>query len=127
MAGNDAIKAQILVIDDETAVCSVLQRFLGHDHDVTCETRAEAALARVRAGERFDAIECDLMMPQMTGMDLYETLCEIAPAQARAMVFLTGGAFTARARAFLERLSDAALEKPVDSGVLTARVRRFVG
>jgi DNA-binding response OmpR family regulator len=67
------------------------------------------------------------MMPQMTGMDLYETLCEMAPAQARAMIFLSGGAFTARARAFLERVSDAALEKPVDSEKLMARVRGFVG
>jgi len=120
-------RGSVLVIDDEPLIVKMLAAVLTREHDVTCETRAEAALARVRAGERFDAIVCDLMMPQMTGMDLYETLCEIAPAQARAMVFLTGGAFTARARAFLERLSDAALEKPVDSGVLTARVRRFVG
>jgi FixJ family two-component response regulator len=67
------------------------------------------------------------MMPQMTGMDLHERLSELAPAQAEAMVFLTGGAFTPRARAFLERFADAALEKPVDSSRLAARVRRIVG
>jgi PAS domain S-box-containing protein len=120
-------RGSVLVIDDEPLIVKVLAAVLANEHDVTCETRAAAALARLRAGERFDAIVCDLMMPQMTGMDLYETLCEIAPAQARAMIFLSGGAFTARARAFLERVSDAALEKPVDSTMLMARVRGLVG
>jgi hypothetical protein len=67
------------------------------------------------------------MMPQMTGMDLYETLLGVAPAQARSMLFLTGGAFTPRARAFLDRLSGVTLQKPVASSTLTARVRRLVG
>ena len=120
-------RGSVLVIDDEPLIVRVLAAVLAHEHDVTCETRAEAALARLRAGERFDAIVCDLMMPQMTGMDLYETLCEVAPAQARAMIFLSGGAFTARARAFLERVADAALEKPVDSDKLMATVRGLVG
>jgi PAS domain S-box-containing protein len=130
-APRDALPAgrrgSVLIIDDEPLIVRVLAAVLAQEHDVTCETRAEAALARLRAGERFDAIVCDLMMPQMTGMDLYETLCEVAPAQARAMIFLSGGAFTARARAFLERVADAALEKPVDSTMLMARVRGLVG
>jgi CheY-like chemotaxis protein len=120
-------RGSVLIIDDEPLILKVLAAVLGTEHEVFCETRAETVLARVRAGERFDAIVCDLMMPQTTGMDLHETLCEIAPAQARAMVFLSGGAFTPRARAFLERLSDAALEKPVDTDALRARVRRLVG
>jgi CheY-like chemotaxis protein len=119
-------RGSVLVIDDEPLIVKVLAEVLGAEHDVSCETRADAAIARIRAGERFDAIVCDLMMPQTTGMDLHETLCELAPAQARAMVFLSGGAFTPRARAFLERLADAALEKPVDTDALRAKVRRLV-
>jgi PAS domain S-box-containing protein len=120
-------RGSVLVIDDEPLIVRVVAAILTPEHDVTCETGAEAALARLRAGERFDAIVCDLMMPQITGMDLYETLCEIAPAQAQVMLFLTGGAFTARASSFLERVSDAALEKPIDSKMLRDKVRRFVG
>ena len=66
-------------------------------------------------------------MPELTGMDLHDTLAEIAPEQARAMLFLTGGAFTPRARAFVERHSETTLDKPVDSRTLQARVRRLVG
>jgi CheY-like chemotaxis protein len=61
-----------------------------------------SALQRITAGERFDIIVCDLMMPQMTGMDLHAALTRAAPDQAARMVFLTGGAFTERARRFLE-------------------------
>jgi PAS domain S-box-containing protein len=120
-------RGSILVVDDEPLIVKLLTKVLEVEHDVACETSAEAALARLRAGERFDAIVCDLMMPQVTGMDLHDVLLEIAPEQARAMLFLTGGAFTPRARAFVERFSEATLDKPVDSRVLKARVRRLVG
>jgi PAS domain S-box-containing protein len=121
-----ARRGAILVVDDEPLILKVLAAMLEAEHDVTTETSAEAALARVRAGERFDAIVCDLMMPQITGMDVYDALLEIAPDQAHAMLFLTGGAFTPRAHAFLERIADAVLDKPVDSRELVKRVRRIV-
>jgi DNA-binding response OmpR family regulator len=66
------------------------------------------------------------MMPQVTGMDLYETLLEIAPKQAQTMLFLTGGAFTARAQAFLDRLPNATIEKPFDQATLITRVRQIL-
>jgi PAS domain S-box-containing protein len=116
----------VLVVDDEPLLLKLVSSLLAEDHDVTCETRAEAALSRIRSGERFDAIVCDLMMPQLSGMDLHETLREIAPRQAEAMLFLTGGAFTPRARAFLERVSNVTIEKPFDSEALKDGVRRLV-
>ncbi len=120
-------RGRILLVDDEPLIVKVLAEMLTSEHDVIYETSAEAALARLRTGERFDAIVCDLMMPQVTGIDLHETLLELAPDQARAMLFMTGGAFTPRSRAFLERMADAALEKPVDVPALKARLRRMVG
>ena len=59
-------------------------------------------------------ILCDLMMPELTGMDLHAELEKIAPDQASRMVFMTGGAFTPRAREFLERVPNARVEKPID-------------
>jgi PAS domain S-box-containing protein len=124
---NPGRRGSVLVIDDEPMIAKVIATVLASEHEVTSATSAEYALARIRAGDRFDAIVCDLMMPQTTGMDLYEALQQIAPAQARAMLFLTGGAFTTRARSFLERVSGAALEKPVNADTLRDRVRRLVG
>ena len=62
----------------------------------------------------FDVIFCDLMMPEVTGMDFYAELKEVAPKQADAVVFVTGGAFTQRARAFLEHVPNPRLDKPFD-------------
>jgi CheY-like chemotaxis protein len=72
-------------------------------------------------------ILCDLMMPQVTGIDLYDALLEIAPKQAQAMLFLTGGAFTARAQGFVDRVPNAVLEKPFNEGTLVTRVRQILG
>ena len=55
------------------------------------------------------------MMPEMTGMDLYGELPKLAPEQARRVVFMTGGAFTPRARAFLDQAPNLRLEKPFDT------------
>jgi PAS domain S-box-containing protein len=117
----------ILVIDDEPLILKVVADALGDEHEVTCEGRGDVALARIRNGETFDAIVCDLMMPQVTGMDLHGALLEIAPKQAEAMIFLTGGAFTPHARAFLDRIPNIVIEKPFDTETLCASVRRVVG
>ena len=120
-------RVSVLVIDDEPLINKLVASILAPDHDVTCETSAEVALARIRGGERFDAILCDVMMPQMTGMDLHDALLEIAPKQANVMLFLTGGAFTPRARAFLDRVPNATIDKPFDAVTLKVRVRQLVG
>ena len=67
------------------------------------------------------------MMPEMTGMDLHEALARLAPEQARRIVVLTGGAFTPRAREFLDRVSVPRCEKPFDSQDLREMVGKVVG
>jgi CheY-like chemotaxis protein len=59
-------------------------------------------------------ILCDVMMPEMTGPELYDEVLRLAPEQARAMVFVTGGVFTSSAQEFLERVSNPRIEKPFD-------------
>ena len=59
-------------------------------------------------------------------MDLYDAVSALAPEQARAMLFLTGGAFTPRARTFLDRVTNATLEKPFDAASLEAHVGAVV-
>jgi CheY-like chemotaxis protein len=115
-------RGKVLVIDDEPMVARSLGRVLEPDHDVTIVLDAGDAHRRVLAGERFDVILCDLMMPQMTGMDLHAELLRAVPEQAAQMVFLTGGAFTPRARAFLDGVPNQRLPKPFDMQQLRALV-----
>ncbi|MCP3163950.1 PAS domain S-box protein [Myxococcus qinghaiensis] len=105
-------RGRLLVVDDEPLVCTALGRTLRPHHDVTLATRAQDALERIEAGEHYDVVFCDLMMPGMSGMDFYSTLMKRYPDQARRVVFLTGGAVTPQARAFLETVTSPHLEKP---------------
>ena len=55
------------------------------------------------------------MMPEMTGHGpATPSSSSLAPDQAERIVFVTGGAFTPRAREFLERVPNARVEKPID-------------
>jgi CheY-like chemotaxis protein len=119
-------RGRILVVDDEPMLASAIRRVLARHHDVVTTTRALDALERLRAGATFDIIFSDLMMPQVTGMELYARLCEEFPDQALRVVFLTGGAFTQAARDFLAKVKNPTLEKPIDRrGLLALVSERF--
>ncbi|MEJ7601765.1 MAG: response regulator [Kofleriaceae bacterium] len=107
-------RGTVLVIDDEEPLALAVQRFLSHEHQVTAVHSARAALDMFEAGTRFDVILCDLMMPQVTGMELHAALAKIDAAQADRVVFMTGGAFTTSAREFLDHVGNARVEKPFD-------------
>jgi CheY-like chemotaxis protein len=105
-------RRSILVVDDDAMVAVTIGRVFSRESEVTVATSARKALELLLAGDRFDAIVCDLMMPQMTGMDLFAELVRVRPELCPRIVFLSGGAFTPEARAFLERIPNARLEKP---------------
>src|SRR5262249_32269681 len=67
-------RGRILVIDDEPWILSAVRRTLSSEHDVTITTSALDAIKRIGAGESFDVMLCDLVMPYVTGMDLYAEL-----------------------------------------------------
>jgi len=115
---TDVRRGRVLVIDDEPMIGRAVQLMLEGAHDVTTLVSAREALERLVAREDYDVIVCDLMMPEMTGMDLHAAVVEKRPEIAERFVFLTGGAFTPRARAFLERTPNALLEKPFETTAL---------
>jgi CheY-like chemotaxis protein len=119
-------RARVLVLDDEPLVCSSIRRMLSREHDIVTFTEAKAALAAIRQGAGFDVIFCDLMMPEMTGMDFHEELARTHPELADAVVFFTGGAFTARAKAFLDQVPNARLDKPPIVQNLRAIIRERI-
>jgi CheY-like chemotaxis protein len=95
---------------------------LSDEHDVVTMTNASDALRRITAGDRFDVILCDLMMPVMTGMELHAALAAAHTDHAERMIFLTGGAFTPGAREFVDTVPNARLEKPFALQALRALV-----
>ena len=117
-------RPRLLVIDDERLVAEAIARALAEESDVEVATDAQQALARIGAGAHYDVVLCDLLMPVMTGMDLYAEVVRTAPKLAGRIVFMTGGAFTPRARAFLESVASPCLEKPLDMGKLRSILAR---
>jgi two-component system, cell cycle sensor histidine kinase and response regulator CckA len=106
---------RILAIDDDDGVARVLRRvFKDHQLDV----RSSAQLAwddfGVAGLAGFDVILCDLMMPGMTGVELFERVTRDQPVLASRFVFFTGGAFTPTSRAFVESGDHTILTKPFD-------------
>jgi len=77
-------------------------------------------------GTEVDVVLCDLMMPDLTGMELHADLVTSAPAVASRMVFVTGGAFTPAARTFMDTVKNARVDKPFDPQLLREQVRDWV-
>ncbi|MDP1889557.1 MAG: PAS domain S-box protein [Gemmatimonadaceae bacterium] len=120
------LHGRLLLVDDEPFILRIVKLVLGKDHEIVSRESAVEALALITAGERFDLILCDLMMPQMSGEELHGELVRVAPDQAQRMIFLTGGAFTPTAQQFLADRSIEYIEKPFDSANLRAIVQRHL-
>lgn len=105
-------RGRLLIVDDDRRVGLSLTLLLRGEHDVEASVEPRAVATRILAGERFDVIVCDLSMPEMTGMELYAAIAEQAPEQAERFVFVTGGAITPAAEAFVDRVPNIVLEKP---------------
>jgi CheY-like chemotaxis protein len=117
-ANNVPRRGRVLVIDDDHSILNVVTRIVGPDHECHATRSGIEALGRIREGQRFDVILCDLMMPVMTGMDLFAQIVAIDRDQAARVVFLTGGAFTSKARAFLQEIPNQRLDKPFELSTL---------
>jgi PAS domain S-box-containing protein len=117
--------ANVLVIDDEPAVGIAVHRLL-RKHAVTVVTSAQAALDLLAAGKEFDIILSDLMMPGTSGIEFYADLLRLYPKMAPRVVFVTGGAFTPEANAFLDKVTNVRLEKPFDVERLRETVQSSV-
>ena len=118
-------RGRVLIVDDEPAVGKALARAL-REHEVTVVSAAKEALPLLSKGAEFDLILCDVMMPEMSGMALYEEIARLRPELIERIVFMTGGAFDPALRLFLERVPSQCIEKPFDSQRLRALVRRHV-
>ena len=112
---ESAARLSLLVVDDESAIGRTLAASRSATSSTWRPPRAEREALVLLGGERrFDVVLCDLMMPDVSGMDVYESVAELRPELAQRFVFVTGGAFTERARRFVEEVGLPVVEKPFD-------------
>ena len=74
-------------------------------------------------GERFDVVLCDLMMPDINGVELYRRMEDVAPDQTPRVIFRTGGALSETASSFLARGTNPRVPKPFENRTLRELVR----
>jgi CheY-like chemotaxis protein len=86
----------LLLVDDAPLVLRALTRMLRGAYDITLASNGREALELVRRGRTFDAILCDVSMPEMNGVAFCEALLRAAPAQAERLLFTTGAPETMR-------------------------------
>jgi len=115
MAGRCAAeRGRVLVVDDEKGIRSAITRLLGREHEVVCAASGIEGQALLERDQGFDLIYFDLMMPERSGIELFEWLTEQNPNLASQVVFITGGAYTPRAEQFLTSVENLRVEKPFD-------------
>jgi CheY-like chemotaxis protein len=120
-----ARRLRILVVDDEPAVGAVLRRVFRGSHDVTVVQKGSAALSMIDGGADFDVLLCDVVMPDLTGPEVYEALRTRHARLLDRFVFITGGALQESARRFLGSVTAPVLYKPFDLGAVRELVRRI--
>lgn len=118
-------RLRVLVVDDQVRFATLLPRLLPR-HSVIFEQTGEAALSRLAAGEHFDVLLCDVMMPGMDGPTLHRRLVAEWPELARRTLFVTGGAFEGGARAYLQSAGQPVLQKPYERRALVRAIEEAV-
>jgi CheY-like chemotaxis protein len=117
---------RVLVVDDEAAIVRLLSEALEPIAQVTCETTSRRALDLLLSEAPFDVVLCDVMMPELTGIDLHERVARERPELASKFVFMSGGTYTARARDYLARVANPRLDKPFRVAQLIEVIERVV-
>ena len=104
-------RCTILVVDDEPAFLRSLELVLEDTHDVVVSARSADALELVRSNpQRFDAILCDLSMPEIDGVAFHAHLETLGLADR--FLLMTAGAFTPRGEAFVRQAKCRRIGKP---------------
>jgi CheY-like chemotaxis protein len=114
------------VVDDEPLMGLVMRRLFGRSHDVTVAESGSLALDLFAAGEDPDVVLCDVVMPGLSGIELYQATRLRHPRIAARFVFVTGGALVEKNRAFLESIPNPVLPKPFELDAVREIVRRML-
>lgn len=120
-----AVRGRVLLVDDDVAVLNAVRRLLSREHEVVACSDPREALGLLERGERFDLVVCDLMMPYLSGEELYAAVARVRPAMAERFVFVTGGANHPSVSAFLARIPNERMEKPFVPQNLLGIARRL--
>ncbi len=114
--------ARVLVLDDDKLFGALMRRGLGQrSHEVTVTETATEARASLAAAP-FDAMVCDLILPDENGLHLLREICAAYPAMAT--IAISGGRAGAVDLLHLAQTVgvDAVVKKPLELNSFVATV-----
>jgi signal transduction histidine kinase/CheY-like chemotaxis protein len=118
-------RARLLIVDDDVLTRIGMRRLLGREYVIEEAGSVAQAVDVIRgAQDGFDAIICDLVMPDGGAESLLAVLAREAPRLADALVLVTGGAVDATTSGFLTTHAHRAVRKPVDLATLRVMIER---
>lgn len=120
-----AQKPRVLLIDDNERIIKSYARILKPHNELVTAQGGQKGIELLARDQNFDAILCDMMMPDTDGIEVYEFLMKNQPRLAARVIFFTGGAFTARTKKFIDNVPNNVLEKPVDFILLRSLIKRM--
>lgn len=116
-------KAHVLIVDDDTRLRSLLQRYL-RDNDFYVSVAKDANEARSRLKDyTFDILIVDIMMPNETGLEFLKTLRKDSSVP---VIMLTAMGETGDRINGLELGADDYLPKPFEPKELVLRIKNVI-
>jgi signal transduction histidine kinase/CheY-like chemotaxis protein len=121
--GGRAAARQVLYIDDNPTLCSLVERILAKDHSITMLTAPDGSTGiRLAAAEHPDLILADLHLPDMKGETLIQRLRTADRTSAIPIIVVSGDATPATVKHLTSLGAAAYLAKPFDADGLRATI-----
>ena len=118
---------RVLLIEDDEAVRVSMQRFLARNGWQVHEAMDGLAGLELALREAWDVIICDVNLPGLSGLELYDRLQANDPDRLRNVLLVSGDSRTAGVAAFQKRTGATILEKPFELSEFRRAVEQAAG
>jgi signal transduction histidine kinase/CheY-like chemotaxis protein len=118
----------VMVIDDEQSIRAAIRMFLersGWHVEEAASGRAALDILLTAPANRYRAVITDLAMPDVTGIQLHDTLAAVRPDLCSRLIIATGETISDTVVSFRARSGRPFLEKPFEFDALTALLEQM--
>jgi signal transduction histidine kinase len=121
----DQTEATVLFIDDESLCLSAYRRAFARCGRVLTAHGGEDGIRMIEQTPDIDVVFCDLLMPRVSGIDVFSHVRSERPELLDRFVVITGGQHGERAREFLDRTELQVVYKPFNIAEVSQLISRF--
>ena len=112
----------VLVVDDEPAIVALIDRCVRDVMTVETAASGSEAIRMLAARPDIDVVCCDMMMPDVSGIEVWQWIARERPDLIPRTLVISGGAFTDSARVFIQEHNPPLLSKPFSVKEIRSRL-----